>query len=81
MARREEFGYSIPETIDAFSERYEQLRKTRPQDLTVSREDYGENFYSQGRWFQRQCGGAACQRATVNCRDSRGLPRCPMFTP
>lgn len=45
-ALREEFGYSTPEAIDAFSERYEHLRKTRPQDFTVSREDYGKNFYS-----------------------------------
>jgi hypothetical protein len=46
VALREEFGYSIPEAIDAFSKRYEQLRETRPQEFTVSREDYGRNFYS-----------------------------------
>lgn len=46
MTLRAEFGYSIPEAIDAFSERYEQLRKTRPQDFAVSREEYGKNFYS-----------------------------------
>lgn len=43
---REEFGYSIPEAIDAFSARYEQLREARPHEFTVSREDYGKNFYS-----------------------------------
>jgi len=43
---REEFGYSIPEAIDAFSGRYEALRATRPLEFTVSREDYGQNFYS-----------------------------------
>jgi hypothetical protein len=46
MVLRAEFGYSIPEAIDAFSERYEQLRETRPQDFTVSREEYGKSFYS-----------------------------------
>ena len=46
MALRGEFSYSIPEAIDAFSERYEQLRETRPQEFTVSREDYGKDFYS-----------------------------------
>ena len=46
VALREEFGYSIPEAIDAFNERYEQLRETRPEEFTVSREDYGQNFYS-----------------------------------
>jgi hypothetical protein len=45
-AMREDFGYSIPEAIDAFSVRYEQLRETRPHEFTVSREDYGKNFYS-----------------------------------
>ena len=43
---REEFGYSIPEAIDAFYARYEHLRETRPQDFTVSRGEYGKNFYS-----------------------------------
>jgi hypothetical protein len=43
---REEFGYSIPEAIDAFDKRYEQLRASRPQDFTLCREDYGRNFYS-----------------------------------
>jgi hypothetical protein len=46
IALREEFGYSIPQAINAFNERYEQLRKSRPQDFTVNREDYGKNFYS-----------------------------------
>jgi hypothetical protein len=43
---REEFGYSIPEAIDAFYARYEHLRETRPQDFAVSRGEYGKNFYS-----------------------------------
>ena len=45
-ALREDFGYSIPEAIDAFSKRYEHLRERRPSEFTVSREDYGKNFYS-----------------------------------
>jgi hypothetical protein len=45
-ALREEFGFLIPEAIDAFNKRYGQLRETRPQEFTVSREDYGRNFYS-----------------------------------
>jgi hypothetical protein len=45
-ALREEFGYSIHEAIDAFSDRYERLRETRPQEFTVSREDYGKNVYT-----------------------------------
>ena len=43
---REDFGYSIPEAIDAFGARYEQLRETRPSEFTVTREDYGKGFYS-----------------------------------
>jgi hypothetical protein len=46
MALREEFGYSIPEALDAFNQRYEQLRETRPQEFTVSREDYGQHVYT-----------------------------------
>jgi hypothetical protein len=45
-AMREDFGYSIPEAIDAFSARYEQLRETRPSEFTVTRENYGKNFHS-----------------------------------
>ncbi len=45
-ALREEFGYSLPEALDAFYKRYEQLRETRPLEFTVSREDYGRGFYS-----------------------------------
>jgi hypothetical protein len=45
-ALREEFGYSIHEAIGAFSNRYEQLWETRPQEFTVSREDHGKNVYT-----------------------------------
>jgi hypothetical protein len=45
-ALREDFGYSIPGAIDAFSKRYEHLRETRPHEFTVSHEDYGKDFYS-----------------------------------
>jgi hypothetical protein len=43
---RREFGYSISEAIDEFDQRYEQLRASRPRDFTLSRDDYGRNFYS-----------------------------------
>jgi hypothetical protein len=33
-ALREEFGYSLPEAIDALNKRHMELRKTRPQDFT-----------------------------------------------
>jgi hypothetical protein len=46
VALREEFDYSIPQAIDAFNERYERLRETRPREFTVSREEYGKDFYS-----------------------------------
>lgn len=34
------------EALDIFAERYEELRRDRPDDFTVSREDYGRGFYS-----------------------------------
>jgi hypothetical protein len=45
-AMREEFGYSLREAIDAFGNRYEELREMRSQEFTVSREDYGRNAYT-----------------------------------
>jgi hypothetical protein len=32
--------------LDIFAERYEELRRERPDDFTVPREDYGRGFYS-----------------------------------
>ncbi len=46
MTLREEFGYTLHEALDAFSQRYEQLREMRSQDFTVSREDYGKHVYT-----------------------------------
>jgi hypothetical protein len=46
VALREEFGYSMSEAIEAFNHRYMQLRETRPQEFTVSREDYGQGVYT-----------------------------------
>ncbi len=46
MALREQFGYSLPEAIEAFSQRYERLRQTRPLEFTLSREDYGQGVYT-----------------------------------
>ena len=46
VALREEFGYSMSEAIEAFNQRYMQLRETRPQEFTVSREDYGQGVYT-----------------------------------
>jgi hypothetical protein len=43
---RQEFGDSIPEAIDRFAERYESLRKARPDAFGKSREEYGRGFYS-----------------------------------
>jgi hypothetical protein len=43
---REEYGYSIPEAIDAFQARYDELRAARPRDFTVGPDVYGMNFYS-----------------------------------
>ncbi|GGQ02417.1 hypothetical protein BKA00_004320 [Actinomadura coerulea] len=46
MILRRVFGYGIPEAIDAFDARYRVLRETRPDDFTVSREEYGRHVYS-----------------------------------
>ena len=43
---RAELGCSIPAAMDVFSERYERLRAERPQDFTLSHEEYGRGFYS-----------------------------------
>lgn len=43
---REEFDDTIPEAIDRFAERYEALRKARPDAFVKSHEEYGRGFYS-----------------------------------
>jgi hypothetical protein len=46
QALREKFEYTIPEALDAFNQRYEQLREARPGEFTVSREEYGKGVYT-----------------------------------
>ena len=43
---RAELGCGIPAAIDEFSERYERLRAERPDDFTLSRDEYGRGVYS-----------------------------------
>lgn len=45
-AIREARACTLHEALDIFAERYEELRRDRPDDFTVSREDYGRGFYS-----------------------------------
>jgi hypothetical protein len=45
-AIREARACTLREALDIFAERYEVLRRDRPDDFTVSREDYGRGFYS-----------------------------------
>ncbi|MFJ5901411.1 hypothetical protein ACIQFZ_39975 [Streptomyces sp. NPDC093064] len=45
-AIRETRACTLHEALDVFAERYEELRQDRPDDFTVSREDYGRGFYS-----------------------------------
>lgn len=43
---RDTLGCSIPEAIDVFAARYEELRRDRPDDFAVGPEEYGRGFYS-----------------------------------
>jgi hypothetical protein len=45
-AIREACDCTLHEALDVFAERYEELRRDRPNDFTLSREDYGRGFYS-----------------------------------
>lgn len=45
-ALRDRSGYTIHEAIDVFNERYDRLREARPNDFSVSREEYGRNVYT-----------------------------------
>jgi hypothetical protein len=45
-AIREARDCTLHEALDVFAERYEELRRDRPNDFTLSREDYGRGFYS-----------------------------------
>ncbi|MFH8533220.1 hypothetical protein ACH4GE_32910 [Streptomyces tendae] len=37
---------TLHEAIDIFGVRYEELRRDRPDDFQVSREEYGRNVYT-----------------------------------
>ncbi|MEV6808285.1 hypothetical protein [Streptomyces sp. NPDC051132] len=39
-------GCTLQEAIDMFEVRYEELRRDRPDDFQVSREEYGRNVYT-----------------------------------
>lgn len=43
---REMFGCGLKEAIEFFAARYEKLRQTRPDEFTVSREEYGRGIYT-----------------------------------
>ncbi|MEV7340626.1 hypothetical protein [Streptomyces sp. NPDC093544] len=43
---RDHFGCSLHEALDAYSARYEVLRRDRPADFSTSHEEYWKNFYS-----------------------------------
>ncbi|MEV6157269.1 hypothetical protein AB0L53_43725 [Nonomuraea sp. NPDC052129] len=46
MIMREQFGDTIHEAVDRFSERYEHLRGVRSEDFTKPREEYGRGVYT-----------------------------------
>ncbi|ATM24657.1 hypothetical protein SMD44_p10158 (plasmid) [Streptomyces alboflavus] len=43
---RETRGCTLHQALDVFAQRYEELRRDRPDDFHLSREDYGRGFYS-----------------------------------
>ncbi|WP_329257312.1 hypothetical protein OG223_35075 [Streptomyces sp. NBC_01478] len=43
---RETRGCTLPQALDVFAERYEELRRDRPHDFTLGRDEYGRGFYS-----------------------------------
>lgn len=43
---RETLTCSIPEATAVFAGRYEELRRDRPDEFTVTPENYGRGFYS-----------------------------------
>ncbi|MET7672695.1 hypothetical protein [Micromonospora luteifusca] len=46
QAIRQAEGCSLQRAIDVFAERYELLRRTRPDDFQVSRDEYGHGVYT-----------------------------------
>jgi hypothetical protein len=45
-AIREARDCTLHQALDIFVERYEELRRDRPDDFTLPREEYGRGFYS-----------------------------------
>ncbi|WP_411071253.1 hypothetical protein [Streptomyces sp. cmx-4-25] len=45
MTIREALDCTLHEAIDIFAQRYEELRRDRPDGFTLRREDYGQGFY------------------------------------
>ncbi|MEV0742994.1 hypothetical protein AB0I51_45375 [Streptomyces sp. NPDC050549] len=45
-AIREALGCTLHQALDVFAERYEELRRDRPDDFALSRDEYGRGFYS-----------------------------------
>ncbi|MFB7669371.1 hypothetical protein ACFC1R_36595 [Kitasatospora sp. NPDC056138] len=45
-AIREARNCTTPQALDVFNQRYEELRRDRPDDFTLPREVYGQDFYS-----------------------------------
>ncbi|MGA5134748.1 hypothetical protein ACPCTO_33655 [Streptomyces olivoreticuli] len=43
---REASGCTLHGAIDLFAQRYEELRRDRPADFQISRDEYGRGFYS-----------------------------------
>ncbi|SCF17618.1 hypothetical protein GA0074695_4010 [Micromonospora viridifaciens] len=46
QAIREAEGCSLQRAIDVFADRYELLRRTRPDDFKVSRDEYWRGVYT-----------------------------------
>ncbi|MFE7973978.1 hypothetical protein [Streptomyces shenzhenensis] len=45
-AIREASGCTLHQALDVFVQRYEELRRDRPDEFQLSREEYGQGFYS-----------------------------------
>ncbi|MFB7619341.1 hypothetical protein [Kitasatospora sp. NPDC056181] len=45
-AIRDASGCTIHEALDVFTQRYEELRRDRPGDFRLSREEYGRDVYT-----------------------------------
>ncbi|NUQ99495.1 MAG: hypothetical protein HOY79_24070 [Streptomyces sp.] len=43
---RRTLGCTLHQALDTFVQRYEELRRERPDDFTLCRDDYGRGFYA-----------------------------------